>query len=320
MSLNVEGQDCPVCKGHLFDDDDVVFCPVCGAPHHRDCYNSVGHCALAEFHGTDREYKRPETENKNTDEPKDEAGKVCKNCGESLNSDTLFCPHCGRSTTEPDRPDAGNAGYRPGPGGFVIDPLGGVPADEKIEDIPVNDVARYVAVGTNRYIPVFKKLSKKNRVNWNWAAFLFPEGWLWYRKCYKQGVIFLALTVVSTLLTLPYQSALEDLMLNTGYTTTAQLINAMLQNSQIFSGYVMITSMIGGLISLASRIVCGMFGDYIYRCSALEKIRGIKETAETGEDYAEALSAKGGVNLFSLVLAAIATSWIPMILSMFISG
>ena len=66
MSLSVEGQKCPVCHAYLFDDDDVVFCPICGAPHHRDCYNAIGHCALEDKHGTDEQYdasvyKREET-------------------------------------------------------------------------------------------------------------------------------------------------------------------------------------------------------------------------------------------------------------------
>ena len=36
----------------------MVYCPECGAPHHRECYNSIGHCALEEFHGTDMQYDK----------------------------------------------------------------------------------------------------------------------------------------------------------------------------------------------------------------------------------------------------------------------
>ena len=31
MSISVEGEKCPVCGAYLFDKDDVVFCPECGA-------------------------------------------------------------------------------------------------------------------------------------------------------------------------------------------------------------------------------------------------------------------------------------------------
>ena len=33
------GLCCPVCKVKFKDDDDIVVCPACGAPHHRSCYN-----------------------------------------------------------------------------------------------------------------------------------------------------------------------------------------------------------------------------------------------------------------------------------------
>ena len=70
MSLDTKNQKCAVCSAYLFDEDDVVYCPVCGAPHHRECYLSIGKCGLEEFHGTEKEYKKPEepetppTENK----------------------------------------------------------------------------------------------------------------------------------------------------------------------------------------------------------------------------------------------------------------
>ena len=56
MSLKIEGCSCARCKAYLFSEDDIVYCPVCGAPHHRECYNALGHCALEELHGTENEY------------------------------------------------------------------------------------------------------------------------------------------------------------------------------------------------------------------------------------------------------------------------
>ena len=60
MGISVEGQKCPICKAYLFDNDDLVFCPECGAPHHRDCYAALGHCAYKDKHGTSEGYKKPE--------------------------------------------------------------------------------------------------------------------------------------------------------------------------------------------------------------------------------------------------------------------
>lgn len=44
---------CPVCNNKFTDDDDVVVCPECGTPHHRDCYFSNGGCFNADKHNSD---------------------------------------------------------------------------------------------------------------------------------------------------------------------------------------------------------------------------------------------------------------------------
>ena len=57
MSISIEGEKCPVCGAYLFDEDDVVFCPECGA--------------------------------------KQASSNACSNCGAQLNPGAKFCPECG---------------------------------------------------------------------------------------------------------------------------------------------------------------------------------------------------------------------------------
>lgn len=49
---------CPVCDKQFKKGDDVVVCPECGAPHHRECYEKEGHCHFADKHGADFLLKR----------------------------------------------------------------------------------------------------------------------------------------------------------------------------------------------------------------------------------------------------------------------
>ena len=58
MSLNDQNQTCALCHAYLFAEDDVVYCPECGAPHHRECYNKLNKCALEELHGTENQYDK----------------------------------------------------------------------------------------------------------------------------------------------------------------------------------------------------------------------------------------------------------------------
>lgn len=311
MSLNVEGQDCPVCGSHLFNDDDVVFCPICGAPHHRDCYKSIGHCALEADHGTEREYKRPEPKAEQPEEKTDERPRVCAVCGEKLSESALYCPKCGRSTTA----QAQNRQPFAGMQGMVIDPMGGVDPNDTIEEIPVTHVAKYVMVNTHRYIPVFKKLSKQRRIHWNWAAFLFPGGWLCYRKCYKQAFIFIILAIFCAVLNFPTQLVLDTLPIpSDGMVTYSQIMQIVSENIDQFMGLPWITAALSTVLNLLTRALCGMFGDFMYRQNALDKIRALQKQ----EEYPENLPQAGAVSLIGLCLAMAAVNWIPVFLLMFL--
>ena len=81
MSLDIKGQKCAVCGEEFTEADDVVFCPICGAPHHRECYASLGQCGLASEHGkvSEAEKESPlqaeEHEEENAPEKSEESAK-----------------------------------------------------------------------------------------------------------------------------------------------------------------------------------------------------------------------------------------------------
>lgn len=52
-----------------------------------------------------------------------------------------------------------------------------------------NDEERYIHTNSRYYEIVFAKLRRrKNRASWNWAAFLSPTCWFFYRKLYTWGL------------------------------------------------------------------------------------------------------------------------------------
>ena len=44
------GCPCEGCGKPLTLQDDIVVCPDCGAPYHRDCYEKLGRCIHAPAH------------------------------------------------------------------------------------------------------------------------------------------------------------------------------------------------------------------------------------------------------------------------------
>ena len=90
MSLEIKGQSCPICHAYLFEDDEIAVCPICAAPHHRECFISVGKCGMEEFHGTEKQYDLVKKQVSN--ETKEEQKKENKVPVE------IECPSCHKSS------------------------------------------------------------------------------------------------------------------------------------------------------------------------------------------------------------------------------
>ncbi len=311
MSLNTDGVSCVRCHAYLFPEDDIVYCPVCGAPHHRECYNQLGHCALEEFHGTDRQYdkvKAREEEQAAAEMPNTgenaEGLITCQMCHEKYDFALNACPKCGA-------PNIAKAG-----GSFVnFDFLGGVPADYDIGDgITADEAKRFVAANTPRYIPKFAVLNAKNKLSWNWLAFLFPCGWMLSRKMYKNGIIAGLLTVISSLFYLPFMNAINNLGTTPGK-TQAQIMQSIYEHLPKMGAAVIAALLAGFVLNIAVRILSALFGDYLYKQYAISSIKTIRaESEDMDYDYRK----KGGVNIFLFLLGTMAVQYLPALIGIFI--
>lgn len=311
MSLNTDGVSCVRCHAYLFPEDDIVYCPVCGAPHHRECYNQLGHCALEEFHGTDRQYdkvKAREEEQAAAEMPNTgenaEGLITCQMCHEKYDFALNACPKCGA-------PNIAKAG-----GSFVnFDFLGGVPADYDIGDgITADEAKRFVAANTPRYIPKFAVLNAKNKLSWNWLAFLFPCGWMLSRKMYKNGIIAGLLTVISSLFYLPFMNAINNFGTTPGE-TQAQIMQSIYEHLPKMGAAVIAALLAGFVLNIAVRILSALFGDYLYKQYAISSIKTIRaESEDMDYDYRK----KGGVNIFLFLLGTMAVQYLPALIGIFI--
>lgn len=307
MSLETKGVTCAKCHAYLFPEDDIVYCPVCGAPHHRECYNESGHCALEELHGTDRQYDkikaREEAAVQTAEEHSGEKAEgliTCGMCHEKYDFSLNACPKCGA-------PNIAKAG-----GSFVsFDFLGGVPADYDIGDgITADEAKRFVMANTQRYIPKFATLNKKNKASFNWLAFFFPAGWLFSRKMYKNGIITGLFTVISTLFYMPLNNAIYNLGF-TGKESYTQMAEILLNNISKIGAAVLAMAMLGTVINLTVRLITAILGDYWYKNHTIAAIKTIRaESEDMDYDYRK----KGGVNIFMFMIAVMAVQYLPLII------
>lgn len=230
---------CSVCGEKFTENSDVVVCPVCGAPCHRECWDKTGKCVYEEQHASGYRWEFPKTEQPKEEkvrEPEKRFDEVFKN-GEGV----VICPHCQAPNYGNDmycrnchaplkdiRPDGnsangfendgngrqafdenGNAPYGDGFSGFdgnaeamynSYNLYGGLDPDSSLDGIPVREYAAFVGGRTpGRIIRKVATLERYGRTVAPSIACIFGPIWFLRRKMIKIGV---TLSVIVTALCL----------------------------------------------------------------------------------------------------------------------
>ena len=306
MSLDSGKEKCVVCKAYLFSEDDVVYCPHCGAPHHRECYNAIGHCGLEEFHDTDAQYQKPQDEPEKVEQETSQDDYItCGMCGEKYDKQEIACPNC-------NKPNLLRANAR-----FItFDFLGGVPADTDLGNgVTANEAKQFVSSNTHRYIPKFFKFSKGKKLSWNWLAFLVPSAWFLSRKMYLIGILVGAIQIAISMLSVPMLVAIEPLVATlyetVGYDLLA-LLNMIADNASNIGIIAIAVAFAGSTLDIILRLVSAIFGDVIYKNHVITKVCEIKRESEEVEFD---LLRKGGVSLIAAMLGHLAVYYLPSIIA-----
>lgn len=298
----LDGKTCEACHAYLFEDDDIVVCPDCGAPYHRDCYAALGRCALADRHGTPDAYHAAPSS-------PDAEKHTCAACGRQSAADSAFCPYCGIPFDEQKRPHI--VPPTPVPTGLPfgvavggsLDPCGGVKKETDLGDgVTAEEAAAFVGIKPSYYLPRF---AANKKVAFNGAAFLCPAAWFAYRKQYKWLILSLVLSLAALICMVPMYSEMAAAIskLPTDIVTRSDYYTLLMQSASDLAASVPIGSVLLYLFSLvlfaAQGILCGLFGTALYREHTLE---AVKKAKEEGLSELPDLARKGGVNFFLFLL------------------
>lgn len=298
------GQKCPVCSQKFQDGDEVVVCPVCGTPHHRQCWIDYGGCRNANLHGTDYQWKPTATASDRPDfDEKRDLGEICPVCGKNNPKNTLFCPGCGTPLGAAGQAQRGAGGQqaRP-PFGFPF----GQPFDEQqtIRGVPAREVAEVVKAGAFSYIPKFLRMERKKvPVSFNWASFFFFPFWFIYRKMYAVGGVLLALMLAFGIAMAPAVSAGYEEIYNF-YDAAAQAESAQLASmeDQLLKSANVQAILITSGVNLLLMIGAGFAANPAYRHYAVRKA---KKARSIEDPYARTkfLQRWSGVNIWAAVVS-----------------
>ena len=327
--MNYENTPCPVCGKPLAEGDDVVVCPVCATPQHRECWMENGRCANDDLHASGYIWSKDNTANYEepavTEEPSDvrichicnsespaealhcgncgalfgqtekQINKKCAFCGKENSDDALHCNQCGAPLNISD----GNVGYIAGTD---------IPADEKIGENTAGDLATYVQASAHRYIRKFKKFESGKKFSFNFAAFFFAPYWFFYRKLYKAGAFFLVAFVTASILLsgLAGQvTAAADEYTNkiaqTGVyeeMTEEQLEEIAPEVEKISKEFIdkvkkplLITTAVTAIL----RLICALAANRLYYKKILDDLKLINETVQANHMRKMMIAHKGGL-------------------------
>lgn len=156
---------CPVCKNQFTEEDDIVVCPECGTPHHRECYVQNGNCANADKHGTNEPIEVEFVDIEENEESISES---------EVTENKIENPQ--QAIQE------------------IIEEMKGGNGDYMLNGKHISFYEAAIGKNQKFYIPHFMVMDKtKKAVSWNIAGFFVPLAWCLYRKMYKFAVIILAL-------------------------------------------------------------------------------------------------------------------------------
>ncbi len=315
---NFSGCKCPVCQQPFQDGDDIVVCPECGAPYHRDCYKEHGGCVFEDRHAPDFEWKPAPGEvppenvapnaaceagpSFNQDPSQHLSGKEipCPRCGAMNPEEYLFCEVCGsplrrpapsyneNSTNSAQGPAAYGPGSVPGQDPFHIEglpPEVQVHPDEELDGIKARHWADYLGVNSAWYMLNFKQMQATGRkFAISFSAFLFGPFYFFYRKMWLPAVALMAANL------LLYVPDVLQMMI------WAELPAAANFSQQLVRSLVAVSS----TLSLILKFLCGAFAVYLYKNISSKRLRKLLGAQNASP---ELLRRAGGTSKTALVVS-----------------
>lgn len=308
---NYNGTKCISCGQIFKDNDDVVVCPECGTPYHRECYLKEGQCINTSLHESGESWK-PEYENRSSENEDSSEPIRCIRCGAENPPEGIFCNKCGMPLTgnrDSARPfnnankNSNNNGFFGGQpqGGFNGQQQGGFyfggqtmtfDQDSEIDGIKLGDYAKYTGKNSLGLLSNFIRFGNfGGKFSINLGALIFPEFYFFYRKMYKFGSLILMIII---LLSIP---SMIILGMNMDFISSS-LVNV--NNDNFILVYRLCSYLMMGV-----RFLCGFYGTYWYYKTAKKDITKIRSMNIDGDEdiIKNKIAEKGGTSAPGVIAA-----------------
>lgn len=280
--INFTGCTCDVCNEKFTTESDVVVCPECGTPHHRHCYNKLGHCVHEDKHSENFEWKAPEQNFHYNDNR-------CPRCQTQNPKDALFCENCGISLAPQAKQSHSEGPIPPNFEEFkqmhqktsVVPPVLPKSLEGEFDGVSYKDMAIYIGESAPYYIYHFKNLAAKIKHfrPFCWSAFFFDGFYYLYRKMWLEA---LSILIISSIFAAPSMMVMF---------TDAGLIS-----SDILASFGNIDTliMLGSALTFAYKVFLGYWAIPRYQKKVCRDIKRLKAQSASNNDFYQTLVKKSG--------------------------
>ncbi len=325
----------------MHDGEDIVVCPVCATPQHRECWLQAGHCANDSLHASGYIWKRENgetlSENKNETSSAPDS-KVCHICSSENPADSLHCGNCGAlfGNASGENPVCAHCGTKndsdarhckncgaplvAGGGFFNVNPYmrnSDFKEDDIIGGQKAGELAMYTQASAHRYLRKFRRFADGKKLSFNFAAFFFAPYWFFYRKLYKAGAFFLVVfATVSMMLSgiTAEIAAYADEFLNSygefSYeTATEEEIAAyeaeIYKASEDFFNKAKKPAAISAAVNFGMSLIAALVADRLYYKKVIDDMKLISDSVREDNMRKLMIARKGGLSAFAFAASVL---------------
>ncbi len=354
--MRYENTVCDGCKKPFEENDDIVVCPVCGTPQHRECYEKNGCCVNEKLHESGFSW-HGEFSEKNSEvlkkQNKEAEPLVCPTCGHPNPPGTSVCEVCGQKFTffgvnllererkineELDEEEKAEDEMREvqetiqsgmGTGADIERMLDarakivapGLSKEQEQEILcshPIKRVLVFISGNALQYVNKFRKIESTGRVTWNWAAFFFSPYWFFYRKLYKIGSVFLTLRLALSILSIPFADK---------FASATQVLYDATKNVTSTADPSFIAAYDGLLkaaipiyiisgITILLAVISALIADRVYKKYVTRKLTEVEQYSDP-LDFSQFFLKNCGVNVFAALISFAVGYLIPNLIAQF---
>jgi hypothetical protein len=261
-------QPCIICGKPFEADDDIVTCPECGTPYHRECWKQTGRCVNDALHSSGESWI---SQRKKQIESERAAAHIAQEEEDSRDSDNV-----------PPIYD----GVRLNPN----DPCLGMDPAEKLDGATMRETAEFVDSNRFYYLPLFRLMKRTGKkISLNLLGLLCPQFYFVNRKMWGFALLSMLLHLVLEIPSL-------IMMTTTKFDISIPWADVNAKSFQTVSGLCYFAY-------IAISVFWGLFANYFYYRFTQRRITGIrKESGAEGERLYPKLREAGGTSLLNVVL------------------